>query len=111
MTKKNKPVREPSLLILLSLAESSKHGYAIIKDVEELSQGRIRLSNGTLYGALVRMQEQGWIERHDEEIEVDGRPRVMYTLKPNGKSVLDTELDRISNLMNILEKRLGTEVE
>ena len=46
---------ESTLLILLSLAEEPRHGYSILKDVEYLSEGRVVLSTGTLYGALKRM--------------------------------------------------------
>jgi DNA-binding PadR family transcriptional regulator len=59
----NAPLSEPVLLILLSLAEQPCHGYAILKDVEEMSDGRVVLSTGTLYGALRRMLDDDWIER------------------------------------------------
>jgi hypothetical protein len=49
-----KPLTEPGLLILLSLADKPRHGYALMKDIEILSTGRVRLSTGTLYGALRR---------------------------------------------------------
>ena len=55
------PLSEAVLLILLSMAEEPRHGYAILKDVEELSHGRVRLSTGTLYGALRRMLDDRWI--------------------------------------------------
>ena len=50
-------VSEPVLLILLSLAEQPRHGYAILQDTEQMSEGRVRLSTGTLYGALRRLLE------------------------------------------------------
>ena len=59
----NKPLTEPVLLILLSLAEKPRHGYSLMKDIESLSNGRVRLSTGTLYGALRRLLEDLWIER------------------------------------------------
>jgi DNA-binding PadR family transcriptional regulator len=58
---------EPVLLILLSLAEQPRHGYSILKDVEEMSDGRVTLSTGTLYGALRRLLDDGWIQRFEEE--------------------------------------------
>src|SRR2546421_10786054 len=61
------PVTEPVLLILLSLAEQPRHGYAILQDVQEMSEGRVTLSTGTLYGALRRLLDDGWIERFHEE--------------------------------------------
>ena len=57
------PVTEPVLLILLSLAEQPRHGYSILKDVQEMSNGQVTLSTGTLYGALRRLLQDGWIER------------------------------------------------
>ena len=48
------PLSEPVLFVLLSLAEQPRHGYSIIKDVERISEGRVVLSTGTLYGALQR---------------------------------------------------------
>ncbi len=50
------PLREPTFLILLSLADGEKHGYAILKDVSEISQGKVLLSTGTLYEALARLR-------------------------------------------------------
>ena len=49
------PLTEPVLLILLSLAGEPRHGYSILKDVEQMSDGRVCLSTGTLYGALRRL--------------------------------------------------------
>src|SRR5438067_1841904 len=60
-------VSEPVLLILLSLAEQPRHGYAILQDTEQMSEGRVRLSTGTLYGALRRLLEEDWIERFKEQ--------------------------------------------
>jgi DNA-binding PadR family transcriptional regulator len=57
------PLQEPTLIILLSLADGEKHGYAILKDVAEISNGKVRLSTGTLYEALARLLDQGLIER------------------------------------------------
>ena len=62
-----KPLTEPVLLILTSLAAHPRHGYALIKDIELLSAGRVRMSTGTLFGALRRLLEDGWIERFEQE--------------------------------------------
>ena len=61
------PLSEPVLLILLSLAQQPRHGYAILKNVEEMSDGRVTLSTGTLYGALRRLLEDRWIERYSSK--------------------------------------------
>ena len=54
-----KPLAEPVLIILMRLAAQPCHGYALIKDIEALSRQRVRLSTGTLYGALWRMLGEG----------------------------------------------------
>jgi DNA-binding PadR family transcriptional regulator len=94
------PLREPTFLILLSLANGEKHGYAIFKDVESLSSGRIVLSNGTLYEALTRLLDQGLIERLtvDEPPESD-RPRKAYRLSRNGREVLAAEIERMESML------------
>ena len=57
-----KPLTEPVLLILMSLAGQPRHGYALMKDIEVLSRQRVRLSTGTLYGALRRLLDDGWMD-------------------------------------------------
>ena len=63
----SKPLTEPVLLILLSLADKPRHGYSLMKDIEALSNGRVRLSTGTLYGALRRLLEDSWIQRFEQD--------------------------------------------
>ncbi len=95
------PLREPTFFILLSLANGKKHGYAILKEVESLSNGKIMLSNGTLYGALTRLMDQGLIERlPDDETPAPGLPRKAYCLSQNGSAVLDAEISRLENMLS-----------
>lgn len=94
----NLPLREATFLILLSLAPQPRHGYAIMKDVEALSDGRVQLSTGTLYGALKRLLDQGWIERFDETV-VNGRERKAYRLTGLGRRILDAETVRMQTLV------------
>ncbi len=54
------------LLILLSLAEEPRHGYGLMKDIEGLSGGRVRLSTGTVYAALRRLCNDQWIKRFEQ---------------------------------------------
>lgn len=97
------PLSEPVLLILLSLAEQPRHGYAILKDVEEMSDGRVVLSTGTLYGALGRLLDDRWIERF-EELEAS-RDRQAYRLTPKGKTILQAEVARLRQLMRLASLR------
>jgi DNA-binding PadR family transcriptional regulator len=89
-----KPLGEPSLWILLSLAEQPRHGYGLMKDVETLSDGRVRLSTGTMYGALRRLLEDGWIDR--ARTPAATRDKQLYRLTPSGLVALKRELDHLS---------------
>ncbi|MGA2878865.1 MAG: helix-turn-helix transcriptional regulator [Bryobacteraceae bacterium] len=91
-----KPLSEPVLLILTSLAEHPRHGYALIKDIEMLSSGRVRMSTGTLFGALRRLLEDGWIERFEQE-DIS-RQKQAYRLTAAGRGQLESELERMKQL-------------
>jgi DNA-binding PadR family transcriptional regulator len=99
------PVTEPVLLILLSLAEQPRHGYAILHDVQEMSQGRVTLSTGTLYGALRRLLDDGWIERFEEED--NSRGRQAYRLTPGGRRNLQLEVARVKQLTRVASLRVA----
>jgi DNA-binding PadR family transcriptional regulator len=94
---------EPVLLILLSLAEQPRHGYSILQDVEEMSRGQVILSTGTLYGALSRLLEEGWIERFEEEDKSRGRQA--YRLTPMGRKNLQLEVSRLKHLSRLASLR------
>ena len=102
----NLPLTEVTYFILLSLAPGPRHGYAIMKDVRFLSQGRVVLSTGTLYGALKRLLEQGWILRSDDPLPSDGgRQRKAYRLTELGRRVLEAEVRRLDNLVSAAQLR------
>lgn len=107
------PLREPTFFILLSLSEGEKHGYAIIKDVAALSNGKVNLSTGTLYEALARLLDQTLIERVEREASPDegathpGRPRKAYRLTPKGGLVVQAEIARLQSLVLTAERRLA----
>jgi len=114
------PLREPTFFIMLSLAHTQKHGYAILKDVESLSDGKVRLSNGTLYGALTRLQDQDLIVRVSNDEPEDGhlsddhhsndrRPRKDYRLTEAGLRVLNAEIGRLQNLVATARLHLAEE--
>lgn len=103
------PLTEATTFILLSLVAQPKHGYAIIKDVAGLSDERIELSAGTLYGVLKRLLEQGWIERHDDPEggrEESGRPRKVYGLTEVGQHVLAAEVQRLQQLVRAARQQM-----
>lgn len=99
------PISEPVLLILLSLAEQSRHGYSILKDVEQMSDGRVVLSTGTLYGALRRLLDEGWIERVEEKDASRGRQA--YRLTPHGRRNLQLEVNRLKHLTQLASLRVA----
>ncbi|HTS32194.1 MAG TPA: helix-turn-helix transcriptional regulator [Bryobacteraceae bacterium] len=101
-----KPLTEPVLLILLSLADKPQHGYGLMKDIETLSHGRVRLSTGTLYGALRRLLEVSWIERFEQDDT--SREKQAYKLTPAGRKQLRAELDRMKQLTRAAAARLKT---
>lgn len=103
---KHDPLSEPVFLILTSLAEEPRHGYALIKDIEALSDGRVRLSTGTLFGALRRMLEARWIERF--ETEDTSRDKRSYRLTPAGRDRLAADLERLRPLTRAAAARLRT---
>lgn len=102
----NLPLTEATFYILLSLAREPRHGYAIIKDVQTLSDERVILSTGTLYGAIKRLLDQNWIVRaEDWETSDDAsqskRIRKAYSLTRRGREVLRAEIDRMDSLLKI----------
>jgi PadR family transcriptional regulator, regulatory protein PadR len=98
-------IQEPTFLILAALAGGDLHGYGIIKEVESLSDGRLRLSPGTLYGALDRLKNDGLVEITGEE-RVDGRLRRYYRLTDGGASTLQQEIDRQERVTSIAREKL-----
>ncbi len=100
----SKPLTEPVLLILMSLASQPRHGYALIKDIESLSNHRVRLSTGTLYGALRRLLEDLWIERFEQADT--SRDKQAYRLTAEGRRQLRLEMERLKQLTRMGIARL-----
>ena len=100
-----KPLTAPVFLILTSLAEQPRHGYALLQDIQQISNGRVNLSTGTLYGALRRLLEEGWIERFEQEDR--SREKQAYRLTPAGREQLRVELDRMRWLSRAAMTRLS----
>lgn len=99
------PLTEPVLLILLSLADQPRHGYSILKDVAQISGDRVTLSTGTLYGALRRLLEDGWIERiHNDDAS---RGKQAYRLTDHGHKVLQGEVSRMKDLTKLASRRIA----
>lgn len=104
------PLTETTYFILLSLSPKPKHGYAIMKDVQILSEDRVILSTGTLYGALKRLLELGWIVRLDDaDPKGNTRDRKVYKLSQHGQRVLEEEISRLNKLLVAAGQRLVEE--
>jgi DNA-binding PadR family transcriptional regulator len=100
----SKPLSEAVLLILVSLAGGTAHGYALIKDIDRLSDGRVRLSTGTLYGALRRLLDAGWIDAFDQHDR--SRDKQAYRLTSEGRRRLRIEVARLQHVTGVASARL-----
>ena len=101
------PLTEATFFILLSLSPAPKYGYAIMKEVKVLSNGRIVFSTGTLYGALRRLLEQGWIKRvSDPEPNPTDRERKAYTLTDKGRKIVNAEMERLKFLVATAQRQI-----
>ena len=105
------PLTESTFYILLSLAPGKKHGYAIMKDVKELSRERVNLSTSTLYTAVGRLLDQELIERlsDGEQESGPGLPRKSYVLTDLGRRVLEAESVRLQEMVKEARLRLREE--
>lgn len=102
----NLPLSEQTYFILLSLGSGPKHGYAIAKDVQALSQDRVNLSVSTLYTTLKRLLDNGWVRLVDEVPTMSNRPRKTYELTKKGGRVLGMEIERLDALVTAARIRV-----
>ena len=89
--------------ILLSLV-TPRHGYGIMQEAERMSSGRVKLAAGTLYGAINGLLEKGWIRAVPG---AEDSRRKEYALTDKGKEALESELDRLRELVDNGESVLG----
>lgn len=94
---------EATYYILLSLYQP-RHGYGIMQQVEELSNGRVKLAAGTLYGALNSMVDKKWIIQLPV---IDGSRKKNYQITPEGLIVLKNEIERLRELVRNGDEVLG----
>jgi len=89
--------------ILLALADGEKHGYAIMLEVEENTQGTVKMGPGTLYGSIKRMLAGGLIEECDErpDPELDDERRRYYKLSGMGERALRIESERLERQVRV----------
>ena len=102
MGSKNAPLTEAVYYILLSLY-TPLHGYGIMQNVKELTNGRLNIGAGTLYGALNTLLSKGYIVEHKSS----DAAKKEYLITEEGKFAVSTELARLKELVNNGEKILG----
>lgn len=92
------------LLILKTISLEPKHGWAIAKRIQQISAEVLQVQQGSLYPALHRLEQQGWITAKWEETET-GRKAKFYSLTTAGRTQLERELEswaRLSNAINLV---------
>ena len=101
------PLTPAVLHILLALSSEERHGYAIMKQVESDSHGKVKMGPGTLYGSIGRMIEAGLIRETDKKIDpdLDDERRIYYQITALGKKTLSAELHRYREVVAIAKKR------
>ncbi len=101
------PLPVSQLHILMALATGDKHGYAIMKDIQNFTEGAVTMGPGTLYGAVKQMLKVGLIEESDErpDPELDDQRRRYYSLTELGGRVLDAEVARMEDLARAARMR------
>jgi PadR family transcriptional regulator, regulatory protein PadR len=95
----------PAFFVLTALADRPRHGYGIVGEVAELSQGRVNLKIGSLYGVLDRLAAEGLIEDDREEAH-DGRLRRYYRLTEDGRGALAEEAELRAATARVVRARL-----
>jgi len=101
------PLTPAVLHILLALSTQERHGYGIMKQVEEDSHSKVKMGPGTLYGSLGRMIDAGLIRESDKKIdpEMDDERRVYYKITGAGQKALAAELERYNDVVTLAKRK------
>jgi PadR family transcriptional regulator, regulatory protein PadR len=98
-------LREPTFLVLVALAAERLHGYGVMQGVAELSEGRVRLGPGTVYGVLDRLERDGLVAEDGVEIE-QGRERRYFRITSAGAAALGAETERLASNVRVARARI-----
>jgi DNA-binding PadR family transcriptional regulator len=90
---------DPTLLVLASLVDGDKHGYAMMEDIRKFA--RVRLGPGTLYGAITRLEEHGWIR----PVAAEDR-RQPYAITALGRRHLEQQVSSLDAVLKAAQRRL-----
>jgi PadR family transcriptional regulator, regulatory protein PadR len=93
-------MREPTFLVLVALAAERLHGYGVMLAVAELSEGRVRLGPGTVYGVLDRLERDGLVAEDGAEVE-QGRERRYFRITAPGVAALAGETERLAGNLRV----------
>ena len=99
------PLTPVEFHILLSLSDDARHGYAILQDVEQRTDGQIKLRTGTLYTVIKRMLDGEWLEEQDGDAADGDARRRYYRLTPLGREVLRAEARRLQSLVAMAQDK------
>ncbi len=99
------PLKPVDLMVLLTLADKELHGYGIVAEIHERTEGRMRLVPGNLYAVLQRLQAQGLLDEADRRpvSEGDDQRRRYYAMTPLGRRVVSAEAERLRGLVGMAE--------
>jgi DNA-binding PadR family transcriptional regulator len=105
------PLTPPVFHILLALADEDRHGYGIMQDVAQQTEGGLQLGPGTLYGCLKRMLAAGLVAECDErpDPKLDDERRRYYRMTPLGKKLVRAEAQRLAGAVTVAMTRLAGE--
>ena len=95
------PLQEAAFHILVALGDSDKHGYAIMQDVADRTDGNVRLNAGTLYTTIRRLLDQGLIIELDERPDADDERRRYYRLTVAGRREVAEEASRLQRMLKL----------
>ena len=110
----NTPVMsDPVLHILLALSDESRHGYAIVREIEARTDGRVVVGTGTLYTALKRLRREGLIAEAAESTDASstGRRKRIYTLTKRGRAELAEQTERLQALFDHAHQKKALPIE
>ena len=102
MKNKAEPLSESYFYILLCLSKGANHGYGIMKQTEQLSEGQVKIGSGTMYGATSNMIKKNWIKEIVSD-EAGAEKKRLYTLTPEGREAFKAEVERLKRMIRTVE--------
>ena len=101
------PLKPAAFHILLSLADSSRHGYGIMLEVQERTKGSVKLGPGTLYSAIERLLADELIAQEPEKLDrtLDDERRRYYSLTQLGRRVITLDAERLAHLVEMAQEK------